>query len=76
MSSTEWTDHRHRIADHGRLEFRRLPDERTPDNTARAALIERSILVLLFVGLFVGVLVIVKPFTTAIPFGAALASAG
>jgi predicted PurR-regulated permease PerM len=39
------------------------------------ALIERSILVLLFVGLVVGVLAIVKPFTTAILFGAALATA-
>jgi predicted PurR-regulated permease PerM len=39
------------------------------------ALIERSILVLLFVGLCVGVLAIVKPFTTAILFGAALATA-
>src|SRR6201995_1884412 len=41
----------------------------------RMALIERSILVLLFVGLLVGVLAIVKPFTTAILFGAALATA-
>ena len=39
------------------------------------ALIERSILVLLFVGLLIGVLAIVKPFTTAILFGAALATA-
>jgi len=38
-------------------------------------LIERSILVLLFVGIFIGVLAIVKPFTTAILFGAALATA-
>lgn len=44
------------------------------DVTARVALIERSILVLLFVGLFIGVLAIVKPFTTAILFGAALAT--
>jgi predicted PurR-regulated permease PerM len=50
-------------------------DERMPDVTGRVALIERSILVLLFVGLFVGVLAIVKPFTTAILFGAALATA-
>jgi predicted PurR-regulated permease PerM len=41
----------------------------------RMALIERSILVLLFVGLLIGVLAIVKPFTTAILFGAALATA-
>src|SRR3954447_20142218 len=54
----------------------RLPiDERTPDVTTRVALIERSILVLLVVGLVIGVLAIVKPFTTAILFGAALATA-
>jgi len=45
------------------------------DGGPRVALIERSILVLLLVGLFIGVLAIVKPFTTAILFGAALASA-
>jgi len=39
------------------------------------ALIERSILVLLVIGLFIGVLAIIKPFTTAILFGAALATA-
>jgi predicted PurR-regulated permease PerM len=39
------------------------------------ALIERSILALLFIGLFIGVLAIVKPFTTSILFGAALATA-
>ena len=39
------------------------------------ALVARSILVLLFVGLFIGVLAIVRPFTTAILFGAALATA-
>jgi len=50
-----------------------------PTNQARryreVALIERSILALLVVGLFIGVLTIVKPFTTAILFGAALATA-
>jgi predicted PurR-regulated permease PerM len=56
-------------------ELRQRADERMPDVTGRVALIERSILVLLFVGLFVGVLAIVKPFTTAILFGAALATA-
>jgi predicted PurR-regulated permease PerM len=56
-------------------EFRRSTDERSPDVTARVALIERSILMLLVVGLFIGVLAIVKPFTTAILFGAALATA-
>jgi predicted PurR-regulated permease PerM len=56
-------------------ELRQLADERGPDVTERVALIERSILVLLVIGLFIGVLAIVKPFTTAILFGAALATA-
>src|SRR5271165_3690082 len=56
-------------------EFDQPVDDRGRDATARMALIERSILVLLFVGLFIGVLAIVKPFTTAILFGAALATA-
>ena len=56
-------------------ELRQPADERMPDITARVALIERSILALLVVGLFIGVLTIVKPFTTAILFGAALAAA-
>jgi len=47
----------------------------TPEVAARVALIERSILVLIVVGLSIGVLVIVKPFTTAILFGATLATA-
>jgi predicted PurR-regulated permease PerM len=47
----------------------------TPEVAARVALIERGILVLIVVGLFIGVLVIVKPFTTAILFGATLATA-
>ena len=38
-------------------------------------MIERSILVLLVLGLFIGVLAVVKPFTIAILFGAALATA-
>ncbi len=46
-----------------------------PDTGARVALIERSILALLFVGLLIGVLAIVRPFTTAILFGAALTTA-
>ena len=49
-------------------------DERMPDMGGRVALIERSILVLLVVGLFIGVLAIIKPFTTAILFGATLAT--
>jgi len=45
------------------------------DDAARVTLIERSLLVLLVVGLAIGVLAVVKPFTTAILFGAALATA-
>jgi predicted PurR-regulated permease PerM len=56
-------------------ELRSAAEERMRDDAARVALIERSILVLLVVGLFIGVLAIVKPFTTAILFGAALATA-
>jgi predicted PurR-regulated permease PerM len=56
-------------------ELSKSADERTSDDAARVAMIERSILVLLVVGLLVGVLAIVKPFTTAILFGAALATA-
>jgi len=37
--------------------------------------IERSLLLLLFAGLLIGVLEVLKPFTTALLFGAALASA-
>lgn len=55
-------------------EPRPLVPEVAPDITARIALIERSILVLLVMGLFIGVLAIVKPFITAILFGAALAT--
>jgi predicted PurR-regulated permease PerM len=56
-------------------EIRQPGDERMRGAPARVALIERSILVLLFVGLLIGVLAVVKPFTTAILFGAALATA-
>jgi predicted PurR-regulated permease PerM len=56
-------------------ELRQFPEAAAPDIGTRVALIERSIVVLLFVGLFIGVLAIVKPFTTAILFGAALATA-
>jgi len=56
-------------------EFRKLTDERVSHDAARVALIERSILMLLVVGLLIGVLAIVKPFTTAILFGASLATA-
>jgi predicted PurR-regulated permease PerM len=56
-------------------ELRQSTDERTHDDAARVALIERSILVLLVVGLLIGVLAVVRPFTTAILFGASLATA-
>jgi predicted PurR-regulated permease PerM len=53
------------------------PDDNRPrrDGSDRVALIERSILVLLVMGLVLGVLAVVKPFTTAILFGASLATA-
>jgi predicted PurR-regulated permease PerM len=51
------------------------PRELVPDFATRVALIERSILVLLIVGLSIGVWTIVKPFTTAILFGGAIAVA-
>src|SRR5437868_6339935 len=56
-------------------ERRRSTDQGTGDNAARVALIERSILVMLVLGLFIGVLAVVRPFTIAIQFGAALATA-
>jgi predicted PurR-regulated permease PerM len=56
-------------------ELRQPTEERARDDVARVALIERSILVLVVVGLIVGVLAVVKPFTTAILFGASLATA-
>ena len=40
--------------------------EATRDGAERVALIERSLLVLLVIGLFVGVIAILKAFTTAI----------
>jgi predicted PurR-regulated permease PerM len=58
-----------------REEGRQPMDEQTPDTAARVAVIERSILVLLVIGLLIAVLAVVKPFTTAILFGAALATA-
>jgi predicted PurR-regulated permease PerM len=56
-------------------ELRQPNDQRPSDVSARVALIERSVLVLLMIGLVIGVLAVVKPFTTAILFGAALATA-
>jgi len=49
-------------------------DERIPDLSMTIALIEGGILVLLVIGLLIGVLAVVKPFTPAILFGAALAT--
>jgi predicted PurR-regulated permease PerM len=45
------------------------------DNAQRIALIERILLVLLVIGLFVAVLAVIRPFFTAILFGASLATA-
>lgn len=56
-------------------ELRQPSGERASDDAARLLLIERSIVVLFVVGLFIGVLAIVKAFTTALLFGAALATA-
>src|SRR5438552_9500698 len=56
-------------------ERRRSTDQGTGDNAARVALIERSMLVSLVLGRFIGVLAVVRPFTIAILFGAALAAA-
>src|SRR5437764_13800373 len=56
-------------------ERHRSTGQGTGDDAARVALIERSILVLLVLGLFIGVLAVVRPFTIAILFGAALATA-
>jgi predicted PurR-regulated permease PerM len=56
-------------------EIRQSTSSRMLDDTARVALIEHSILVLLVLGLLIGVLAIVKPFTAAILFGASVATA-
>jgi predicted PurR-regulated permease PerM len=45
------------------------------DFATRVMLIERSFLVLIVIGLFIGTLAIVRPFTTAILFGGAIAVA-
>ena len=55
--------------------FDRPAEERSHENAERVAWIERGMIVLLVLGLIVGVLEILKPFTTAILFGAALATA-
>jgi predicted PurR-regulated permease PerM len=56
-------------------EISQLRNEQVAVTAARVSLIERSILVLLFVGLIIGALAIVRPFITAILFGAAVATA-
>ena len=51
------------------------PNAPMSDNTEKLALIERILLVLLVIALFVAVAAIIKPFFTAILFGASLATA-
>src|SRR5947209_6919377 len=46
-----------------------------PDGAAMVTLIERSIVLLLVAGLFIGVAAVLRPFTTAILFGTTLAIA-
>lgn len=50
-------------------------DSRRDDGAERVIWIERVVLVLLFLGLLVGILEVLRPFATAILFGAALATA-
>src|SRR3974390_44360 len=56
-------------------EVNQTDDELVPDFPTRVVLIERSILILLVIGLLVGLLTILKPFTTPILFGGAIATA-
>ena len=58
------------------FELRQSADERTRDDAARVALIERSILVLLVVGLLIGVLVGASLATAAWPIRQALVRRG
>src|SRR5690242_12249482 len=53
----------------------RPADTRRDDDAAKVAWIERSVLLLLFLGLVVGAGAVLKPFTTAILFGASMATA-
>jgi len=53
----------------------RALDERPSDGGEKVAWIERSVLVLLFLGLLIAVLEVLRPFTIALLFGAALACA-
>src|SRR5438309_10496603 len=56
-------------------ERHRSTGQGTRDDAAGVALIERSILVMLVLDRFIAVLAVVSPFTIAILFGAALATA-
>jgi predicted PurR-regulated permease PerM len=53
----------------------RVQDSPRGNGSEKVVWIERSLLLLLFAGLLIGVLEVLKPFTTALLFGAALASA-
>jgi len=53
----------------------RVQDPQPSNDAEKVLWIERSLLVLLSAGLLIGVLEVLKPFTTALLFGAALASA-
>jgi len=53
----------------------RVQDSMLSNGAEKVVWIERSLLLLLFAGLLIGVLAVLKPFTTALLFGAALASA-
>jgi predicted PurR-regulated permease PerM len=58
------------------LEQSERPQELRPDDSGiKVVWIERTVVVLLFLGLLVGVMEVLKPFTTAILFGAAVATA-
>src|SRR5689334_24490296 len=52
-----------------------LTEARAADVIATRQLLERTVLLLLFAGLLVGVLAVLRPFATAILFGAILAIA-
>src|SRR5215469_8122960 len=53
----------------------RVRDERPSEDAAKMVWLERSVLVLLFLGLLIAVLEVLRPFTIALLFGVALASA-
>ena len=53
----------------------RVQDSPRGNGAEKFVWIERSLVVLLFAGLLIGVLAVLKPFTTALLFGTALASA-